>query len=131
MRTSAKKHLLVWTCAAAATLLLMVLFGFFGTMDTTARLKALSDSTAIPAVLILSFTALSFISRSGIFDIFGYSARYITSALVPSRAPKIQTYHDYKMSLADRPEKSRVPLFLCGLVLLGISATSAILYYFS
>ena len=131
MRNSAKKHLWVWVGAIVAALLLMTLFGFFGTMDATARLKALSDATVIPAALILSFAALSFISRSGIFDIFGYSARYIASSLVPTRAPKIQSYHNYKMELSDNPKKHGASLFLCGLVLLSISAISAILYYYS
>lgn len=112
---------------AIAVILLMLLYGFPNASNTAERLLIAANSTAIPAILLLSACSLAFIGSTGFFDIFGYAISRTASVLIPKQQPPHETYHDYKTKNARPRTRTTVPT-VTGIVLLFISFILTLLY---
>lgn len=94
--------------------------------------KTLSDGFFLPAVILVGFGLLVFVSNAGFFDIFAYSFRSIKEKLKkeedkdPSFPP---TYYDYKEKYSGKKLNIAKPL-ISGCIFLMLSLGFCLLFLY-
>ena len=97
---------------------------------TISTVHALSDGFFVVGLLNLGFGFLMWVSTTGFFDIFGYSAKAILNFFIPrsmlermGRTDKTGDFYEYKVKKAEKRKNSLVPIetFWFGLAMILIS----------
>ena len=85
-------------------------------------LRYWSDGCFVAAVLIGGIGALTWISTTGLFDIFKYGFSSVITLFTPFRKPKDQmSFYDYKTYQAEKRRPARFELLAVGVFFLALS----------
>lgn len=141
-RAGRRAYGITFLCAAAVSAVYAAATDLFAIRDAGVILGLLSNAFVIPGVLLIGLSALIFVKRQGGFDGMTYSARYMSSWLLPQfwlnkeeRSGRLMSYRDY---CADRRRRERERqsfgrcFFLVGIVfaLLGALCLAAMNLWF-
>lgn len=114
-----------WLIQLAVGLLLVGVLLFFRDLpeDSADRLRAVDDTFTIVALLYLCIGSLLWVSTTGFFDIFGFSAKRALHAFIPGLVKDITgDYYEYREGRQlKRRTRSLKSTFFAGFVLLLIS----------
>ena len=89
---------------------------------TAMTLRYWSDGCFAAAVLIGGIGALTWISTTGLFDIFKYGFSSVITLFTPFRKPKDQmSFYDYKTYQAEKRRPARFELLAVGVFFLALS----------
>ncbi len=114
--------LIAWGAAAAR--------GLKAGVGTEMALRYWSDGCFVSAILLGGLGALTWISTTGIFDIFSYGFSSLIMLFTPFRKPKDQmTFPDYKTYREEKRKPARFELLAAGLFFLALSVVLLLLYY--
>lgn len=92
-------------------------------------LRYWSDGCFVTAVLFGGIGALTWISTTGVFDIFAYGFSSVVTLFTPFRKPKDQmTFLDYKTYRAEKRQPARIELLAVGLFFLMMSVLLLVAY---
>ena len=112
--TVAAGILIAWGAAAAR--------GLKPGTGTAMTLRYWSDGCFVAAVLIGGIGALTWISTTGLFDIFKYGFSSVITLFTPFRKPKDQmSFYDYKTYQAEKRRPARFELLAVGVFFLALS----------
>ena len=112
--TVAAGILIAWGAAAAR--------GLKPGAGTAMTLRYWSDGCFVAAVLIGGIGALTWISTTGLFDIFKYGFSSVITLFTPFRKPKDQmSFYDYKTYQAEKRRPARFELLAVGVFFLALS----------
>lgn len=92
------------------------------------RYRALCDAFSIPAVLLIAFGALLWVSGEGAFTGISWAARNAILLLIPGKALERETYAEYRARRKEGKASGYGFLFIVGLVFFAISMVFLILY---
>ena len=123
---SCRKRLLICGSAVAAGILIAwgaaAARGLKPGVGTAMALRYWSDGCFVSAVLIGGLGALTWISTTGLFDIFKYGFSSVVVLFTPFRKPKDQmSFYDYKTYQAERRKPARFELLAIGALFLILS----------
>ena len=120
--TGRKTYVITFLCAAAIAAAYAAAAGVFSMHDAGGILGYLSNAVVVPGVLLMGLSGLNFVKRQGGFDAVSYTARYMSSWLLPQfwlnseeRSGKLKSYRDYCEDKRRR-EKGRRNMSLCFLL---------------
>ncbi len=99
----------------------------FAQTDLSKIFHILTDSFFVPAVLIMGFGGLVFVSNEGAFDGITYAVTSFMDIFRKNKKNKYHTYYDYKESKGNR-NTSFWFLLICGLVFMAITGIMYWLY---
>ena len=121
-----RKRLILCSCVTAAGALIAwgaaAARGLGPGVGTAMALRYWSDGCFVSAVLIGGVGALTWISTTGIFDIFKYGFSCVVVLFTPFRKPKDQlSFYDYKTLQAERRKPARFELLAIGVLFLILS----------
>ena len=89
---------------------------------TAMTLRYWSDGCFVAAVLIGGIGALTWISTTGLYDIFKYGFSSVITLFTPFRKPKDQmSFYDYKTYQAEKRRPARFELLAVGVFFLALS----------
>ena len=89
--------------------------------------QILAESFSVPAVLMLGFGGLVFVSNEGMFDSLSYGLTSFMDLFRKEKRNKFNTFYDYKESKKDR-SMSFGYLLICGIVFVAIAIVFHLLY---
>ena len=113
--------LIAWGAAAAR--------GLKAGVGTAMALRYWSDGCFVAAVLIGGVGALTWISTTGLFDIFAYGFSSVIVLFTPFRKPRDQmSFYDYKTCRAEKRRPARFELLAAGAFFLALSILFLVLY---
>lgn len=116
--------LIAWGAAAAR--------GLKPGIGTALTLRYWSDGCFVAAVLIGSIGALTWISTTGLFDIFSYGFSAAVRMFIPfGRKKDIMPFYDYKTYRAEKRQPALFELLVVGIFYLLVSGLLLWLYYSS
>ncbi len=119
--TVAAGVLIAWGAAAAR--------GLKPGVGTAMTLRYWSDGCFVSAVLIGGIGALTWVSTTGLFDIFKYGFSSVITLFTPFRKPKDQmSFYDYKTYQAEKRRPARFELLAIGVLFLILSVLLFALY---
>ena len=115
-------------CAAAAAVGVLIAWGAASArglkpgVGTAMALRFWSDGCFVSAILIGGVGALTWISTTGFFDIFGYGFSSVITLFTPFRKPENQmSFPDYKTYRAEKRGPVRFELLAVGAFFLLLS----------
>jgi len=92
--------------------------------------RKLADAFTIPAILILCFGGLLFLSSLGEFDGLLYVLKSGAHFLLPFAFKEDnQRYYDYKLARSEKEHSPYLPFIYAGLILLAIALVFIVLFY--
>jgi hypothetical protein len=112
---------------------LLIAFAIANSRDVFAQTELskifhiLTDSFFVPAVLIMGFGGLVFVSNEGAFDGLTYAVTSFVDIFRKEKKNQYHTYYDYKQSKGNR-DHSFGFLLICGLVFMAITGIMYWLY---
>ena len=121
------KYLITFAVGFLMAGLVMVYKDLFSQTELVKIFHILSDSFAIPAVLITGFGGLIFVSNEGVFDGLSYAVTSFIDMFRKEKRNQFRTFYDYKESKSER-NMSFGYLLICGLIFIVIDAVMFILY---
>lgn len=111
--TGRRVYAITFLCAAAVSAAYAAAADLFTIRDMGVLLGYLSNTFALPGVLLMGFSGLLFVKRQGGFDAVSYTARYMSCWLLPQfwlnkeeRSGKLQSYRDYCESRRRREKET-------------------------
>lgn len=117
--TGRRTYVITFLCAAAVSAVYAAATDIFMIRDVGVILGYLSNAFTVPGVILMGLSGLNFVKRQGGFDAVSYSARYMSSWLLPQfwlnkdeRSGKLKSYRDYCEDRRCR-ERGRRNLSLC------------------
>ena len=113
--------LFAWGAAAAR--------GLKTGVGTAMALRYWSDGCFVAAVLIGGVGAMTWISTTGLFDIFAYGFSSVIVLFTPFRKPRDQkSFYDYKTFREEKRRPARFELLIAGVFFLALSILFLVLY---
>lgn len=107
-----------------------VLRGFNADADSQTAFSALSDGCFIAGFMLTAVGALTWVSGTGFFDIFGYAMHSLLVLFTPLRRPQDhEKFIDYKERKSGAREKPLYYLLLIGVVLIFLAVLFLLLWY--
>lgn len=122
--TTAVGILIAWGAASAR--------GLKPGVGTVMALRYWSDGCFVAAILIGGVGALTWISTTGLFDIFSYGISAAIRMFIPfGRKKDIMPFYDYKTYRAEKRQPALFELLAVGIFFLLVSGLLLALYYSS
>ncbi len=121
-----KKYLIYAAASAVAVLVIATILGVFTATNAKDATMVICDAFFVAGVLLGGVGILSWIGKSGTFDIFSYSAKVIVYKFRPKA--KLDNFYDYKQD----KEKNRKPwlkeLTICGGICILLAVVMLVVY---
>ncbi len=111
--------------ALILTVALAYWFGAFSADNISLAFAALSNACFTTAVLYIGFGALIWISKTGIFDIFGFGFKSLKYLFTPMKKdPAEGGYYEYVMEKREKRKNKPVPYYvlIIGLIAFALAA---------
>ena len=122
-----KQYLIYAGIAVVIFVICLFNWELFEADTTKARLRILSDSFLIPAVLLGGIGALSWIASYGTFDMLGYAFSSLKSLMLHPKQRQ-ESFYEYKLRKEEK-EGWLMPMFLVGMGCLLLSIFCLVIYY--
>ncbi len=111
---------------AAAVLIVAAIRGIFKASGAADAMRILCDAFFIVGILMGGVGVLSWIGKSGSFDIFSYSTKVILYKFRPKA--KLDNYYDYKQKKAEERKPWLKGLAICGVACIILSIVVLLIY---
>lgn len=89
-----------------------------------------SDAFLLPGILLLSYAGLRLITRTGVYDVGGFSVTSIKDSFKQDNKKSFRSFYDYKQAQIEKRKKvsfTSLPYFISGSVYLVLSLVAAYL----
>ncbi|MBQ9979431.1 MAG: DUF3899 domain-containing protein [Clostridia bacterium] len=121
------KYLITFVVGLILALWVMISKDLFAEERLYMIYQILAESFSVPAVLMLGFGGLVFVSNEGMFDSLSYGLTSFMDLFRKEKRNKFNTFYDYKESKKDR-SMSFGYLLICGIVFVAIAIVFHLLY---
>lgn len=121
------KYLITFVVGLILALWVMISKDLFAEERLYMIYQILAESFSVPAVLMLGFGGLVFVSNEGMFDSLSYGLTSFIDLFRKEKRNKFKTFYDYKESKKDR-SMSFGYLLICGIVFVAIAIVFHLLY---
>lgn len=121
------KYLITFVVGLILALWVMISKDLFAEERLYMIYQILAESFSVPAVLMLGFGGLVFVSNEGMFDSLSYGLTSFMDLFRKEKRNKFKTFYDYKESKKDR-SMSFGYLLICGIVFVAIAIVFHLLY---
>ncbi len=121
------KYLITFVVGLILALWVMISKDLFAEERVYMIYQILAESFSVPAVLMLGFGGLVFVSNEGMFDSLSYGLTSFMDLFRKEKRNKFKTFYDYKESKKDR-SMSFGYLLICGIVFVAIAIVFHLLY---
>lgn len=128
--TKGVKFLLMVLAALFVTFLVALWMGVGFAATAIENVHALCDACFLVGTVYFSIGALTAISTTGFFDIFGYGFKSIKAMFTfAKRGEEYMSYYDYKLERAEKRAPLTWHVLLTGVILLALSGLLLFIYH--
>ncbi len=103
--------------------------GLFTAEEPQLIAQYVSDAFFVPSVFLIGFGAITWVSTTGFFDIFGYAAKSVFNRFFhPGKSDPNGTYYDYVVAREEKRGEAQPFLLFVGLGFLLAAGIAYIVY---
>ncbi len=123
-----KQYLITIAIGLAVAIIFASGWGIFDVEGPAECMRILSDSFAVPGVMMVAASLLIWVSSKGGYDAITYSFNYVKKMFTP-KAKLNESYYDYKMSREEKRLKTKFSVLWVGLGFIGVSIIFTLIFH--
>lgn len=127
MNRTLRRYLITLAIGLAMASIIWVRDGLFSTRNTQQILKSVSNGSFLAGTLLVGVGLMVFISNSGFFDAFRYTALSIFRSFTAKGEANKEEMADYKARRRER-KGQMAHLIIVGLVFMAVALVAALLF---